>query len=596
MNKHKIGSCIATLRKEKGWTQSQLADMLQLSDKAVSKWESNKGDPSLEFLPELAKLFEVSLDYLMTGKQAEEKIVAISKIELCAKNDDVKLLHEFIYEITYFGDNGKELLDSVFKYQSVNVFSELLSLNRKDLFYEWISFVSNTENNQSKEKTLKYLKMLLITDNLSNIGDISFNRLRVKDYNALVHENYFNFFKNEANLVNVLDDLYYDFLITDKRVSEKTKEMYYDINNKFFYIHYPFLIDAAYRNEKDEIYKKLIGNLFEYLNSFKNDLNNFLGFSDSYSVNYYYQGGVNLPHHTFNNKTYSLTHILKSTLELMLKRSDYKNLELANSINQILTEVGGYRGAKLYKKEEVLIDANIINHDKVIKNNKLKDIDKKVLLCIYDDLVDLDKLIALDDYELYEETIKKYPASFGEIIYNKLHEKNYKWLFEYFLNKDEKVVSCFREKRIEDLERSINEYLTKNMSLGINSKYITNKDIEKDLKKVITPYLSYEYLIETKNNIFLNDILKSNKEIKFFEKALKLASQRQIDNALEYFIINRNEDYIIQKLLLDKGAKLHKRWTEDDGWGYMINKDEVDEVSTELLKNQIKVLIVKEKK
>lgn len=38
--KHKIGDTIAKLRKEKGWTQNELADKLQVSDKAISKWES----------------------------------------------------------------------------------------------------------------------------------------------------------------------------------------------------------------------------------------------------------------------------------------------------------------------------------------------------------------------------------------------------------------------------------------------------------------------------------------------------------------------------------------------------------------------------
>lgn len=69
MSDHKMGSCIATLRKEKGWTQKQLAEKLQLSDKAISKWESNKGAPSIEFLPEIAKLFDVTTDYLLKGEE-----------------------------------------------------------------------------------------------------------------------------------------------------------------------------------------------------------------------------------------------------------------------------------------------------------------------------------------------------------------------------------------------------------------------------------------------------------------------------------------------------------------------------------------------
>ena len=89
--KHKIGDTISQLRKEKGWTQAELASKLLVSDKAVSKWESNKGEPSIEFLPILAQLFDVSLDYLMTGKEKEDKIITISKLELCAKKDDVDM-------------------------------------------------------------------------------------------------------------------------------------------------------------------------------------------------------------------------------------------------------------------------------------------------------------------------------------------------------------------------------------------------------------------------------------------------------------------------------------------------------------------------
>lgn len=65
---HSIGQTVANLRKERGWTQSELADRLQVSNKTVSKWEQDGGAPSVEFYPRLAELFEVTIDYLMTGK------------------------------------------------------------------------------------------------------------------------------------------------------------------------------------------------------------------------------------------------------------------------------------------------------------------------------------------------------------------------------------------------------------------------------------------------------------------------------------------------------------------------------------------------
>ena len=91
---HSIGKTIAELRKAKGWTQIELAEKLNVSDKAVSKWESEGGFPEITQLPVLAKIFDVSIDYLMTGKETEPEIITMSKIELCAKNDDVCMLDE----------------------------------------------------------------------------------------------------------------------------------------------------------------------------------------------------------------------------------------------------------------------------------------------------------------------------------------------------------------------------------------------------------------------------------------------------------------------------------------------------------------------
>ena len=64
---HSVGKTIATLRKEKGWTQADLAEKIGLTDKAVSKWESDNGLPDTTNFPALAEIFGVSIDYLMTG-------------------------------------------------------------------------------------------------------------------------------------------------------------------------------------------------------------------------------------------------------------------------------------------------------------------------------------------------------------------------------------------------------------------------------------------------------------------------------------------------------------------------------------------------
>ena len=60
-----IGARILELRRKKGLKQTDLANALQLSPQAVSKWEKNHNAPDLAVLPRLAKLFSVTVDSLL---------------------------------------------------------------------------------------------------------------------------------------------------------------------------------------------------------------------------------------------------------------------------------------------------------------------------------------------------------------------------------------------------------------------------------------------------------------------------------------------------------------------------------------------------
>lgn len=63
-----MGEIISTLRKEKGMTQKEVADLLGVTDKAVSKWERDVAFPDTATIPKLAEIFEVSVEELMNVK------------------------------------------------------------------------------------------------------------------------------------------------------------------------------------------------------------------------------------------------------------------------------------------------------------------------------------------------------------------------------------------------------------------------------------------------------------------------------------------------------------------------------------------------
>ncbi len=60
-----IGTRILELRRKKSLKQIDLANALQLSPQAVSKWEKNQNAPDLAVLPRLARIFSVTVDYLL---------------------------------------------------------------------------------------------------------------------------------------------------------------------------------------------------------------------------------------------------------------------------------------------------------------------------------------------------------------------------------------------------------------------------------------------------------------------------------------------------------------------------------------------------
>ena len=69
---------LTTLRKKKGWTQLELAERLNYSDKAVSKWERGESLPDVTILKQISELFEVTVDYLLV-RDHESGTVPVSK-------------------------------------------------------------------------------------------------------------------------------------------------------------------------------------------------------------------------------------------------------------------------------------------------------------------------------------------------------------------------------------------------------------------------------------------------------------------------------------------------------------------------------------
>ena len=86
MMKQNMGDLIAGLRKERGMTQKDLAEQMNVTDKAVSKWERNLSCPDVNSIPRLAQVLGVGVEELTTAapKQEEKQEPDLVKLILTA--------------------------------------------------------------------------------------------------------------------------------------------------------------------------------------------------------------------------------------------------------------------------------------------------------------------------------------------------------------------------------------------------------------------------------------------------------------------------------------------------------------------------------
>lgn len=145
-----IGQTIARLRKEKNMTQSEVAEKLNVSYQAVSKWERDESLPDITLLPAIADLFEISIDQLL-GRSFD------------MKKEEVEAAKQIIQESSdeTFNNQVTEFVNQEFS-KKPNIDSEELSDSISDYISKSMThnFTSAFENLAPMIKPQKIRKIL----------------------------------------------------------------------------------------------------------------------------------------------------------------------------------------------------------------------------------------------------------------------------------------------------------------------------------------------------------------------------------------------------------------------------------------------------
>ncbi len=537
--KHSIGKTIAELRKEKGWTQIELAEKLQVSDKAISKWEKDSGAPSIEFFPALAELFDVSIDYLMTGKETEPEIITMSKIELCAKNDDVSMLEEIKgYNIT--DENGKSLQDYIIQYKSVNIYNKTCDLLKLPL--------------------LEDIKMALLSNNVSRL-----EKIQIKKY---AHIDDRKKLPSHLGSLAIITDEILNIIIDDEKINSTTFDYIISpnkqINNVWYWV-FPWLIDLAYKNDNTDKFDKLI-------NATKQ--NNQYGFEHKASDdNCHRYNNINIGSH-YQEKMFGIVVIKKSTFEQALSKSDIETIEILNEINK--------QPFPLQLEYRYRATADEIRIAKLKMDKSISESEIKIQSTIHEGVVCVDELLNLNDFKIIKKVLNEYPIHIVELLDEWFSKSKWKELYRFAIDNDnENLANAIIEKDgTEYIERAIREYFKKD-KYNFNKKYfylyensrqksiaIPNKEQFEKIKQRIIDELALKIDKDTTignltKEYFESELAKGNIDIVVIKLCVRLEAILKSDYHYDGEL----------SAMLEKYCQEHG-W-EDDGWGYSVEANHV---------------------
>lgn len=458
MSKHSIGKTIATLRKTKGWTQVELAEKLNVSDKAVSKWESEAGLPEISQLPAMATLFGVTIDYLMTGKTPEKEIVTISKAELCAKTDDVSLAEE-VKDLPN-DENNKNIVDYILQYQSLNVFKKLCEIDS--------SFIN-------RFKMLDAMRLAVVSNSLSILVGKVFsvdrnckftfeNEDEIKSLLPVEDKEYFRNYQDQCNCLIPRD--FFTLLVTDKRVNETTLNAFLSNQNGrecVWYHAFPYLIDEAYKNGNDKLLLKLLdisrknnAIAYETIDPIYDNYDS----SHNYVLNYFFIAPK------YGNKGHGLVRVLKSTIKAALEKGDFDMVQEFNNIN---IDVENFVTTKFRRVHESMTKSKCyvatsdeIRVAKLKLDKSVSRTDLEIQSAIHNGIVDIKELKEIADFKAVKKALNDYPVHPFELVYRMYQQQKWRELFEFSVDHDiNRLSDAILYQNKEDIEENILEIWTK---------------------------------------------------------------------------------------------------------------------------------------
>lgn len=279
-----FGENLINLRKQKGWSQDDLADNLNLSRQAISKWENNTSKPDIDNIKKISKVFSVGIDDLLNNDVAKDKAVALNVKKEEKKERTITIVKcmiiaviiLYIISVIYKFASLLIIVNGIQKYANLSNYHYVINTYENNVFVQkdeyWFKegISKNIKTITNEEKTNKIIIEFDFNNNVGTIYDTDNNvqsEINIIEYLEVNQESYignqlYYQMPNELKEDNLLKIIWEAISFNDCKIIIKSNSINVVIGEKYIVLDKNTFLPTFFSQE-DKKNKNYIVKTFE---------------------------------------------------------------------------------------------------------------------------------------------------------------------------------------------------------------------------------------------------------------------------------------------------------------------------------------------
>lgn len=498
-----IGDRIKQKRRKLGLTQAELGEKLNITDRAVSKWEQGEGDPNLSIIPDIAKVLGVSLDYLLLGKEEEPAITlddmdAEKRLSLLIKKDDNVNFKKYEYQASAYVFGRSVGYRSGVSLCELNkkTWLEIINSGAKKIFKLCCDELVKKNTQKVWSAFLMYdflddfVKMVIDVDRADVLESIGFRIFAIgnKPANSRGRDPFQSGYDFKHYIFNV--ETYFISADTFEYIFKKKKEspqcyeyattmelqimpLGNSYNNRLTYTYthlHDWIVKFAIQYNDFELVRTMLGEYNKEISKLELERNDFVAYSKTYVYTEYAVIG-------------RIFHFTKEAIESLLLKSQVELAKELISFNKAAyNKIMKLKSSYSKNVDDIFIMSESEVERFIKLNSDLPEEEMTRIKCIRNKIIIPNEIQKLRDLKLVRDILDHNYYHYYEFVYDSITKGNLKDLFEFFVDNGFDDLARYLMRSDPDFNHLLsNSWILFNLkpgyTTGRNGSYEDNKKL-----------------------------------------------------------------------------------------------------------------------